>query len=105
MRTSLLDDHVLPVLDAMHTKVRLGHRTLLGSLASGIANGILRAADALPGATTTTIGTVLGALDLDDLVELVPGANGEPLVQRKTCCLAFTLPEPKVCSGCCIRPA
>lgn len=105
MRTSLLDGHVTPVLDSMHDKVRLGHRTLLGSLASGIANGILRAADTLPGSSTANIGTVLGALDLDDLIELVPSANGEPLVQRKTCCLAFTLPEPKVCSGCCIRPA
>jgi hypothetical protein len=105
MAASLLDGHVMPMLDAMHERVRLGHRTLLGSLSSGIANGMLRAADVLPGPTVENIGTVLAALGLDDLVELLPGANGEPLVQRKTCCLAFTLPEPKVCSGCCIRPA
>jgi hypothetical protein len=105
MRTSLLDGHVTPMLDAMHRTVRLGQRTLLGSLSSGIANGILRAADALPGGTAANIGTVLGALGIDDLVEIVPGAGGEPFVQRRTCCLAFTLPEPKLCSGCCIKPA
>jgi hypothetical protein len=105
MRMSLLDGHVTPMLDAMHRTVRLGQRTLLGSLSSGIGNGILRAADALPGSTVANIGTVLGALGIDDLVEIVPGAGGEPFVQRRTCCLAFTLPEPKLCSGCCIKPA
>jgi ferric iron reductase protein FhuF len=40
-----------------------------------------------------------------DLVELVPGRGGEPTVQRRTCCLAFTLPSPKVCQGCCVRTA
>ena len=39
----------------------------------------------------------------DDLVDLVPGPTGEPAVQRRTCCLAFTLPQPKVCGGCCLR--
>jgi hypothetical protein len=34
----------------------------------------------------------------------VPSPTGEPTVQRKTCCLAFTLSEPKICKGCCIRP-
>jgi ferric iron reductase protein FhuF len=47
--------------------------------------------------------TLLRALGVDDLVELTP----ELEIRRKTCCLAFTLPEPKVCRGCCIgdRPA
>ena len=37
-----------------------------------------------------------------DLVDLVAGPGGRPTVQRKTCCLAFTLPRPKICAGCCI---
>jgi hypothetical protein len=105
LRGSLLDDHVTPMVEAIHSRVRVGARTLLGSLASGIAYGVLRAADVLPGSSVATIGTLLDALDLDDLVELTPGPGGETTVQRKTCCLAFTLPEPKVCAGCCIRPA
>lgn len=105
LRASMLDGHLAPLLDAIQDQVRLGARTLLGSLASGVAYGVLRAADVLPGRTLQNIGALLTALEVDDLIELVPGPTGELTVQRKTCCLAFTLPEPKVCSGCCIRPS
>ncbi|MCI4063242.1 ferric iron reductase [Micromonospora sp. R77] len=105
LRGSLLDAHLAPLISAIQAEVRLGTRTLLGSVASGIAHGILRAADALPGSSTRSIGTLLDALDLADLVELVPGPAGEPTVQRRTCCLAFTLPRPKICQGCCVRPS
>jgi len=102
-RTALLDEHLTPMLDAIHGRVRLGKRTLLGSLASGVAHAVLRSADVLPGSSAETIDTLLAALGVDDLVELVPGAAGKLAVQRKTCCLAFTLPSPKICSGCCIK--
>jgi hypothetical protein len=104
LRASLLDAHLGPMLDAIHAEVRVGPRTLLGSVSSGIAHGILRAADVLPGSTAEHIGTLLTTLGVEDLIELVPGPSGELTVQRKTCCLAFTLPQPKICSGCCIKP-
>ena len=103
LRRSLLDEHLTPLLDAIHAQVRLGKRTLLGSLSSGIAYAVLRSADVLPGSSAETIDTLLTALDIADLIELVPGPNGKLTVQRRTCCLAFTLPRPKVCEGCCIR--
>lgn len=103
LRRSLLEEHLEPLLDAIHGKVRLGKRTLLGSLASGVAYGVLRSADVLPGSSAQTIGTLLGALGVDDLVELVPDRTGRLELRRKTCCLAFTLPKPKVCAGCCIK--
>jgi hypothetical protein len=105
LRASLLDAHLAPMLDAIQSRVRVGARTLLGSVASGVAYGVLRAADVLPGSSTANVGTLLSALGVDDLIELAPGPNGQPMVQRKTCCLAFTLPQPKVCAGCCIRQA
>jgi len=105
LRVSLLDQHLAPVVEAISQRVRLGTRALLGSVASGAAYAILRAADALPGPSVETIDTLLDALGLADLVDLVPGPDGVPTVQRRTCCLAFTLPQPKVCSGCCIRPS
>ncbi|MFI5493533.1 hypothetical protein [Actinoplanes sp. NPDC051859] len=103
LRRSLLDEHLTPLLDAIHSRVRLGKRTLLGSLASGVAYAILRGADVLPGSSAENIGTLLTTLGVDDLIELVPGHAGRLDVQRKTCCLAFTLPKPKVCMGCCIQ--
>ena len=103
LRRSLLDEHLTPLLDAIHGKVRLGKRTLLGSLASGVSYAVLRSADVLPGSSAEIIGTLLGTLGVEDLVELVPGRTGRLDVQRKTCCLAFTLPTPKICAGCCIK--
>jgi hypothetical protein len=102
-RRSLFDDHLGPLLDAIHSRVRLGRRPLLGSLASGIAHGVLRSADALPGTSAENVDRLLGALGIRDLIDLNAGPSGGLDVQRKTCCLAFTLPKPKVCSGCCIK--
>ncbi len=96
---TLLDEHLTPILEHLHTLARVGERTLLGSVASGIAYALVRSADALPGGVTATATGILTALGLDDLVEIGPDLH----VQRRTCCLAFTLPQPKVCSGCCIR--
>ena len=103
LRRSLLDEHLTPLLEAIHGKVRLGKRTLLGSLASGVAYAVLRSADTLPGSSAASISTLLSTLGVEDLIELVPGRAGKLDVQRKTCCLAFTLPKPKVCIGCCIK--
>ena len=103
LRSSLLDQHLTPLLDAIHGKVRLGPRTLLGSVSSGVAYAVLRSADVLPGSSAETIDTLLTALGVQDLIELVPGRYGKLDVQRKTCCLAFTLPNPKICNGCCIK--
>jgi hypothetical protein len=102
-RRSLLDEHLSPLLDAVHGRVHLGKRTLLGSLSSGVAYGVLRSADALPGSSAEAIDRLLGALGVADLIELVADRNGLLDVQRRTCCLAFTLPRPKVCRGCCIK--
>jgi len=57
----------------------------------------------LPGSSAETIDVLLTALGIEDLIELVPDRTGRLDVQRKTCCLAFTLPQPKICQGCCIK--
>jgi len=105
LRAALLDAHFVPLIETIQGEVRIGTRTLLGSVASGIAHGVLRASDALPGSSVESIRALLGALGVSDLVDLVPGPGGEPAVQRRTCCLAFTLPRPKICQGCCVRPS
>jgi hypothetical protein len=105
LRASLLDAHLTPLAAAIQAEVRIGTRTLLGSVAASVAHAVLGAADALPGPAVRQVETLLDALDLADLVELVPGPAGKPTVQRRTCCLAFTLPSPKVCQGCCLRSA
>ena len=102
LRASLLDAHVSPMVDRVHDRVRLGRRTLLGSLASGIAHGLSRAAGSLRGPALPLAETVLSTLDIADLVQLTGLPDGGLYVQRRTCCLAFALHEPRICEGCCI---
>jgi ferric iron reductase protein FhuF len=105
LRLSLVDEHLSPMLERIRDRVHLGHRTLWGSVASGVAYALSRAADFIPAPVLPTTYEILSALRLDDLVDLSAREDGRPglNIQRRTCCLAFTLPEPKICSGCCIR--
>jgi ferric iron reductase protein FhuF len=106
LRAALVDEHLDPLLERVRERVNLGPRTLWGSLASGVAYGLAQAAHALPGTIAVTIENVLDALGVADLVDIRVGQpEGDIFVQRRTCCLAFTLPEPRVCLGCCIRPS
>lgn len=102
---SLRDAHLDPVLEQIRTRVHVGRRTLLGSLAAGVAYGMVGAlAHSAPEPTVAAVRAVLAALGVADLVELSQRPPGRVRVRRRTCCLAFTLPEPKICAGCVLRP-
>ncbi len=103
LRDSLLDGHLLPLADRIHDRVRVGRRTLLGSLASGVGHALSRLGEALQVSTLDTATDLLSTWDVADLVELTeqPGCGLD--VQRRTCCLAFATPQPRICAGCCIR--
>jgi ferric iron reductase protein FhuF len=103
LRTTLWDAHLAPFIERVHEAVRLGRRTLAGSVASAVGLALHRASDVLPGSPVATARTILAALDLEDLVEIGTDEAGRPRIQRRTCCLAFALPTPKICAGCCIR--
>jgi hypothetical protein len=104
MRRALVDDHLEPLLEAIRERVHLGRRTLWGSLASGAAHALAKAEDVVPGPILPIIDEVLTELGVADLVEVTTDpATGALRIARRTCCLAFTLPEPKICTGCCIR--
>jgi hypothetical protein len=105
LRESLLDEHLGPVAEGISRRVRLGRRTLIGSLAAGVAHALSRSAQALPATRPAgpAAAEILDALGMADLVELTPRPNGRLFVQRRTCCLAFALPHPRTCVGCCIR--
>ncbi|WP_250031061.1 hypothetical protein [Paractinoplanes maris] len=101
LRRVLLDEHVDPLLDAVQRTVRLSRRLLLGSLAAGIAHATRHAVRVVPGASPDAVGTLLAALGVDQLVEWAADPVGQITVRRRTCCLAFTLPEPRFCTDCC----
>ena len=103
LRASLLDAHLDPLLRHVRAATRLGMRTLLGSLASGVAHAVADAAEVLPGSAAEHARTLLATLGVAHLVDLTPRPGGGLAVQRRTCCLAFTLPEARLCAGCCIQ--
>jgi hypothetical protein len=107
LRESLLDGHLGPFAEGISRRARLGRRTLLGSLAAGVGHALSRSAQALPPARPAlpTAEAILDALGVADLVELTPRPHGRLFVQRRTCCLAFALPHPRTCVGCCIKDA
>jgi hypothetical protein len=105
LRSSLLDNHMTPLIERLHQRLRLGRRTLQGSLASGIAHGVSRAADAVAGPTLDATNVLLSSLHLDELVDLTAEPSGRLSVRRHTCCLAFALPEARICAGCVLSPA
>jgi hypothetical protein len=103
LRQSLRDQHLEPLLAHIRGRVRLGAHTLWGSLASGVAYGMSRSAEVTPGPTLATTQRLLRALGVEDLVELSERPEGGLEIHRRTCCLAFTLPQPKICASCVIR--
>jgi hypothetical protein len=82
LRVSLLDRHLDPLSDRIREDVKVGRRTLLGSVASGIAYSVVRAANVLPEPAAQIVHNVLRALELEDLVELTTGPGNEHAVLR-----------------------
>src|SRR6185503_16716327 len=101
LRRTLVDEHLDPIVTRLRTRAHLGRRTLWGSVASGVAHALAKAADSVPGPILATIDDLLRTLDAADLVDVgADPVTGELTIHRRTCCLAFTLPEPKVCASC-----
>jgi ferric iron reductase protein FhuF len=100
LRSTLVDAHFEPLLGRLHARVHVGRRTLWGSVASAWRMASPASRTRCPGSTLATAHEVLSLLDVDDLVDLAPASTGAGLdIHRRTCCLAFTLPEPKICTA------
>ena len=104
VRRVLVGEHVEPLIEAVQRVVRVGRRPLLGSLAANLAHATRHAVRAVPGASAREVGTLLAGLGLDGLVEWSADPAGLVTVRRRTCCLAFTLPQPRLCTDCCFSP-
>lgn len=103
LRATVFDDHLAPVLDAFLAKARVGRRTLMGSVASGIAYGVASIAQVVPDPDDVLAKTLLAAFDVSDLVDISTDEEGRLVYQRRTCCLALTIDGNRTCSTCCVR--
>lgn len=100
---ALLAGHLVPVQDALAGRTKLGGRSLCGSVAEAAAHPLLIAMPRLTPDPRAAAARLLAAFGppLADLLDLTPAPEGTPY-RRRTCCLAFTLPQYGFCATCCI---
>ncbi|HEX2144050.1 MAG TPA: hypothetical protein VHG10_06040 [Glycomyces sp.] len=103
LRATVFDAHLAPVLAAFLARVRVGRRTLMGSVASGIAYAVASIAQVVPDPDEVLAKTLLETLDVSDLVDVATDEEGRLVYQRRTCCLALTIDGDRTCSTCCVR--
>jgi Ferric iron reductase FhuF-like transporter. len=104
LRSSLVDHHLALLAAATRARVRIGSRILAGALAASVGYVLRLAAPLTPHPPLDLGKPILDALNVADLVDLSEAPDGSVDVQRKTCCLAFTVPSLSICSTCCIKP-
>jgi hypothetical protein len=103
LRATVFDAHLAPVLDGFLAKARVGRRTLMGSVASGIAYAVASIAQVVPDPDDVLAKTLLDAFDVSDLVDISTDEVGRLVYRRRTCCLALTIEGNRTCSTCCVR--
>lgn len=103
MRVSLFEGHLEPVLEAIRREVRIGRRTLLGSLASGLAYAAANCSAVGRDSTEAVARLLLEVFDVADLVDVFTDEDGRFTYRRHTCCLAFTIKGRGLCSTCCVQ--
>jgi hypothetical protein len=103
LRATVFEGHLLPVLGAFLARARVGRRTLMGSVASGIAYGVASIAQVVPDPDDVLAKTLLEAFDVSDLVDISTDEEGRLAYRRRTCCLALTIEGNRTCSTCCVQ--
>ncbi|SDD83615.1 hypothetical protein [Glycomyces harbinensis] len=103
LRAGVFEGHLSPVLDAFLARVRVGRRTLMGSLASGLSYAVASMAQVVPEPDEVVAKTLLDVFDVSHLVDVATDEAGRLVYQRRTCCLALTIEGSRTCSTCCVR--
>jgi FhuF 2Fe-2S C-terminal domain len=115
---ALLTRHLGPVLATLSARCKIGERPLWGSLAEAAIHPVVVAGPKVAGGLAEVgapeLGTAAGRLaaahrilaglghGLADLLDLRAAPDGTPY-RRRTCCLAFALPQYDYCATCCVR--
>lgn len=105
----VLDEHLLPLAQALHTRTRAGLRQLRGGVAHGCAAAFCIASrrggdvDALERAYRVFLAASTGGLDrLGEVIRLRDGDREGLFYLRNTCCLYYTSAEATKCASCCL---
>ena len=104
----VLDEHLLPLADALRTRTRAGLRQLHGGIAQGCSAAFTLASRKGDSARFERAWEeFLGAASVDlaalgRVVRLEEGGNEGLFYLRNTCCLYYTSAEAELCSSCCL---
>ncbi|MFI9843644.1 (2Fe-2S)-binding protein [Nonomuraea sp. NPDC051941] len=105
----VLDEHLLPLAQAMHVHTRAGLRQLYGGVAHGCAAAFCIASrrggdvDQLETAYKTFLAAATGDPErLGTVIRLKEGDREGLFYLRNTCCLYYTSAEQVKCSSCCL---
>jgi hypothetical protein len=106
----VLDEHLLPLADALHERTRAGRRQLLGGVAQGCSaaftigsrHGDVTAFERAWEDFVSAAGH--GVSELGDVVRLREGGREGLFYLRNTCCLYYTSAEAELCASCCVIP-
>lgn len=105
----VLDEHLLPLAEAMHVRTRAGRRQLRGGVAHGCAAAFCIASrrggdvDVLEQAYARFLAASTGGLDrLGEVIRLEEDGRAGLFYLRNTCCLYYTSAEDTKCASCCL---
>jgi hypothetical protein len=106
----VLDEHLIPVAEALHARTRAGRRQLLGGVAQGCSaaftigsrRGDVTAFERAWADFLAAAGRGLG--ELGDVVRLSESGREGLFYLRNTCCLYYTSAEAELCASCCLTP-
>lgn len=105
----VLHQHLLPLVESMHTRTRAGRRQLLGGAAHGCAAAFCLASrmgqdvNLLESRYDEFLAaTDVGLEKLGRVIRLREGEREGLFYLRNTCCLYYTSAEQSKCSSCCL---
>lgn len=105
----VLDQHLLPLAQAMHERTRAGMRQMLGGVAHGCAAAFCLASrmgqdvDLMEERYETFLAAAAGFEQLGRVVRLREGDLEGLFYLRNTCCLYYTSKVADTCSSCCLE--
>lgn len=107
LRRTLVDGHLVQAVEAFGELRGGGDRPLWGTIAQSIGYPPATAEPALVADRTDAVRQLLsilpaGAGDLVEFAEINEGGGWRPLLLRRTCCYAHTLPGCAPCLTCCL---
>ena len=104
----VLDEHLLPLADALRTRTRAGLRQLHGGIAQGCSAAFTLAsrqgdAERFERAWEEFLGAAsVDLCALGRVIRLEEGGDEGLFYLRNTCCLYYTSAEAELCSSCCL---